>query len=173
MRRLLIPLLAVSAFAARGAEFELAGYRLDASIATEALKCGADTSGIATERCEVARPETPRWHGVALMSLTLYVGDNKIIAVAAQLPEREFQRVLTALRAEHGPGQVVREKLRAGMGGVFENEIVTWPQAAATLRAEQFFRKIDRSAVMLAPDRLLPLLVPPKSGENEMGIKDL
>lgn len=171
-------LLLSAAFAnVAGADLQLIGYALGDPLARVSGDASFDCKQQAlrgfTATCYARAPQRLSIGPVPLTFFALHYEGDKLAAVEARLSELRHQEVAQTLVAGFGEAKAEPEKLRAGMGGVFENAIYVWRQGDALLRLEQFFRNINISSVILATEPQLGKLVIPKPTDARTGIKDL
>jgi hypothetical protein len=169
-------LLLLTIRASAGADLQLAGHALGEDLARIAadtrFDCRAQSvPGFATT-CHARAPQDIVIGAVPLQFFALHF-DAKLAAAEARLSELRHQEAAQALAAAFGAAKIETEKLRAGMGGTFENAIYLWRQAGSTLRLEQFFRSITTSSLILTTQAHLGKLIIPKPTDARTGIKDL
>jgi hypothetical protein len=170
-------LLILTMRASAGAHLQLAGHALGDDLARIAADARFDcrqqsVPGFSTT-CHARAPQNIAIGAVPLQFFALHFDGNRLAAVEARLSELRHQEAARTLTATFGAAKAEPEKLRAGMGGAFENAIFLWKQADAVLRLEQFFRSINTSSLILTTDPHLGKLVIPKRTDARTGIKDL
>jgi hypothetical protein len=163
--------------AAADADLQLAGHALGeprTRISADArFECTQQTARGFTATCHARSPQEVTIGAVPLQFLALHYDGDKLAAVEARVPELRHREAAQALASEFGEAKAESEKLRAGMGGIFENAIYLWRRVDAVLRLEQFFRSITTSSLILTTEAHLSKLVIPKRTDARTGIKDL
>jgi hypothetical protein len=170
-------LLLSVACVAPAAELELLGYSLGAplgSVNSDAnFDCGRPALRGFGTTCYARAPQRFAIGAAPLTFFALHYESDKLAAVEARMSELRHKEAVKALTGAFGEAKTEPEKLRAGMGGVFENAIYIWQQGGALLRLEQFFRNINTSSAILTTEPQLGKLVIPKPTNAHTGIKDL
>ena len=166
-------LLLLTMRASAGADLQLAGHALGDDLAHVAADARFDcrrqsVPGFATT-CHARAPQDIVVGPVPLQFFALHFDSNKLAAAEARLPELRHEEVAQALAAAFGSAKAEPEKLRAGMGGAFENAIYLWKQADTVLRLEQFFRSITTSSLILTTQAHMGKLVIPKATDPRTG----
>lgn len=162
---------------ATAADLRLAGHALgeprERARADTSFDCAQPAVRGFTATCTARAPHAILIGAVPLHFFALHYEGEKLVAVEAHLPELRYQEAAQALAATSGEASVEIERLRSGMGAIFENAIHVWRDADAVLRFEQFFRSITTSSAILTTEPHLGKLVIPKVTNERTGIKDL
>jgi hypothetical protein len=87
--------------------------------------------------------------------------------------ERNFEGLLQAIETRLGRGEVSSELLRAGMGGVFTNQLAIWRLPDKVVLLEQYFERVTQSAVSIMEPDAFAALMAARERQRVRGVRDL
>lgn len=93
--------------------------------------------------------------------------------VTTIVDEALFEQLLSALEYRWGPGARSTERLRAGMGGVFPNLMVTWRFEGRVVLLEQYYERVTQSAISLMEPVAFEACMSERDRQRVRGVRDL
>ena len=125
------------------------------------------------ERC--ARPGTAAdtLAGESVIEVVLFYRDGVLVRTVRVFDERRYDALVPALSARFGVPIAGTEKLKAGMGGVFDNRQHIWGQGGQVWMFEQFFARIIHSGLWQLSQDEFEMLMTERERLRVRGARDL
>jgi hypothetical protein len=141
----------------------------------EALDRGAHRCFAAQELllCQVSDAARLRIEGVPVRARILAYRGGRLERVTTIVDEARFAELLSALESRWGPGGRSTERLRAGMGGVFPNLMVTWRFEGRVALLEQYYERVTQSALSVMAPAAFDVYMSERERQRAGGMRDL
>lgn len=144
-------LCASHAAMARAETFAFKGIELGSPIARltadHRFECRAVATPIADRVCSLRAGEKETIAGAPIDSMFLFYDRAHLTGITLNLAERHFPAVVSALRGRYGEAGLTTEVIRNFSGAPFENRIHHWRKGGASLVAQRYAGRIDRSII--------------------------
>ncbi len=111
--------------------------------------------------------------GSPVTSLFLFYGDGLLSSLSLQFDEKQFPRVVAALRGKYGEPAVSTESVRNFKDQVFENRIYTWSAGSDTLQAHRYNGSLGQSSLRFTADALIRRIEQKRAGVAKDPSQDL
>jgi hypothetical protein len=122
--------------------------------------------------CRLVAPEGLRVGSIPALGQTLFYRDGRLERVSTAIDPADFDPTRRWLIAQFGPGDEHTERLRAGMGGSFDNLTVAWRLADRCLLLEQHFERVTQSGVSVMDCKALEALLRARERQRVRGLRD-
>ncbi len=153
-------LLTVAPALAEAEKLGFKGIELGSSQAQIAsnpkFDCRIVPTPIADTVCSLRPREKETIAGAPLDSLFYFYDQTRLTGIVMNLPEKHFQPVVAALSEKFGSPSLKTETVKSYKGAAFENRIYRWTQSAASLQAERYAGRLDKSAIRFIDDSAAP-----------------
>ena len=123
-------------------------------------------------KCRLVATDGLRVGSVPALGQTLFFRDGRLERISTAIDSARFDPTRRWLIAQFGPGEEHIERLRAGMGGSFENLIVAWRQADRCVLLEQHFERVTQSAVSVMDCDAVDALLRARQLQRVRGLRD-
>ena len=148
--------LAANAWAAPAEPLAFKGIALGAPITAVAndprYQCLATQAPGADRICSLRPQERETMAGVPVNSIFWFSYRGRLTSISIHLDERHFQPVVAALKAKYGPAETRSEVVKNLKGESFNNHIHAWRQGGASLVAQRYAGRLDKSSVRYADE---------------------
>lgn len=141
------------------------------ALATSRYDCADTESGVRT--CARKDHAGLVLEGRPVRGQLLVYRNGLLERVTTLIDESGFDPVRQALAARFGAGEASRERLRAGMSGMFDNRIVVWHEREGVIVLEQYFRRVIHSGVSVMTEAAYRALVASREASRRGGARDL
>jgi len=102
--------------------------------------------------CSLRDGEVETIAGAAVASLFYFYDANRLSGIQISIAEKDFQRVVDALAAKYGAGTLTAENVRNLKGEAHENRTWRWKYPEASLEAQRYAGRLDKSAIRYSDD---------------------
>ncbi len=137
-------------------KFGFKGVELGANLAVIAsnpkYECRTVTTPIADKVCSLRKHEVETIAGAPIDSLFYFFDASGLTGIVLSLPETHFQPVVSALTEKYGTPTLKTEILKSLKGVTHENRLYHWPRPGASLKAERFSGRLDKSSIRIIDD---------------------
>jgi len=138
------------------------------------MKCLMEQAPYPDNRsCREAVVKAMTYAGVrADISLMFY--EDKLGMARVAFGSDGFASVIASMREKYGePTTKKSEPITNHMGATFENQILEWKSGGATVQAEKYASRVDRSSVKVFLDSYMTEFEKRKGAKAQQGAKDL
>ncbi|MDP1905277.1 MAG: hypothetical protein Q8M09_13675 [Pseudomonadota bacterium] len=115
--------------------------------------CRAVNTPIGDTICSLRPSEVETIAGAPVAALFYFYDANSLSGIQITIAETDFQRVVDALAAKYGAGKLSSEKVKNLNGADFENHTWRWQYPEASLQAQRYAGRVDKSVIRYSDDR--------------------
>ena len=109
--------------------------------------CRVVTTPISDTVCSLHAREKETIAGASIDSVFYFYDPTGLTGITINLPETGFQPVITALSQKYGTPSLKTETVKNLKGKTYENRTYRWTRPQATLHAERYAGRIDKSVI--------------------------
>lgn len=118
-------------------------------VCHKAAAPGADTI------CSLRPQQRETMAGVPVDALFYFYLRGRLTRISITLPESRFARVVEALKARYGEGELHTAVVRTYQGATHQDRIHTWRQGDTSLQAQRYAGRLDKSLVRYTDEAAL------------------
>lgn len=157
MKTLLMVLaLALPSLAARAEGLGFKGVDLGSPLARVASDprhaCRAVNTPLGDTICSLRPSESETIAGAPVSALFYFYDNSSLSGIQVTVAEKDFQRVVDALAARYGAGKLNSEMVKNLKGQAHENRTWLWQFPEASLQAQRFAGRLDKSVIRYTDD---------------------
>jgi hypothetical protein len=115
-------------------------------------ECHVISTPIADKVCSLRSKEKETIAGAPIDSIFYFYDQSSLTGIVVNLPEAHFQSVIEALQEKYGVPVLKTETVKSLKGVVHENRIYRWQRADASLQAERYAGRLDKSLIRMTDD---------------------
>ncbi|MBU1664510.1 MAG: hypothetical protein KKG92_03810 [Gammaproteobacteria bacterium] len=115
--------------------------------------CRAVNTPIGDTICSLRPSEVETMAGAVVASLFYFYDTSSLSGIQITVAETDFQRVVDALTGKYGAGKLSSEKVKNLNGADFENRTWRWQYPEASLQAQRYAGRLDKSLIRYSDDR--------------------
>jgi len=124
-------------------------------------------------QCRRRSKEAERIEAEPITEIVLFYRDDKLVRSVFTFSEAHLDRLVQQLSQRLGAPIPGSERLKAGMGGVFENRYFIWKRDGHAWFVEQFFERITDSGLWTMSESELDTLLAERERQRVRGARDL
>jgi len=115
--------------------------------------CRAVNTPIGDTICSLRPSEAETIAGATVSALFYFYDAGSLSGIQISVAETDFQRVVDALAAKYGAGKLNSEMVKNFKGKVHENRTWLWQYPEASLKAQRYAGRLDKSLIRYTDDR--------------------
>lgn len=115
-------------------------------------ECRVVNTPIGDTICSLRHGELETIAGASVTTLFYFYDVSRLSGIQVGIAEKDFQRVVDALAAKYGAGNLKAERVKNLKGEVHENRTWRWQYPDASLEAQRYAGRLDKSVIRYNDD---------------------